>query len=267
MNTDSFPETESLEGAPSHAGLTLSNGKVRLDANSVLFVSPDDPAREVVDDLIAHGRSLALVMSAHADIMGCALLYDLVGYLQESQVEEEEGEDQVSIAELMSPLPSTLWTQLDQITLSNASSRPPRTRVNESRLSAPTTAHRGLVLLVEDDEGVAESAAALLEGEGYDVLVAADGLEAIAILRSLPAPPGLIILDLMMPRMNGWEFRKAQREDESMSEIPLIVMTAHAHRFDGEQLDYPAAILRKPVNADVLLDAIDVHFRDPSLAQ
>ncbi len=83
------------------------------------------------------------------------------------------------------------------------------------------------VLLVEDDLDVRESLVDALESEGYRVLAARDGVEALEHLRTNPAP-ALILLDMMMPRMNGYEFREVQRATPGWSAIPVIIFSADA---------------------------------------
>jgi len=79
------------------------------------------------------------------------------------------------------------------------------------------------VLVVEDDEGVRGAFAALLASEGYRVMEAADGLEALELLRAAETLPCLILLDLMMPRMSGWDFCAVQKRDERLLSIPVVV--------------------------------------------
>ncbi|HTM22199.1 MAG TPA: response regulator [Kofleriaceae bacterium] len=83
------------------------------------------------------------------------------------------------------------------------------------------------VLIVEDDDDISESMADLLEGEGYKVGRAADGAQALRLLRAADGNrPGLILLDLMMPRMDGYQFRAEQRADPALAGIPVLVMSA-----------------------------------------
>jgi CheY-like chemotaxis protein len=103
---------------------------------------------------------------------------------------------------------------------------------------------RGYVLIVDDDRAIRETLADVLGDEGYEVGTAADGQEALAVCRSAP-PPGLILLDLQMPVMDGLEFARLKGCDESLSQIPFCVMTA-----SGASASIPpgaAAVLRKPV--------------------
>src|SRR5262249_50604704 len=81
------------------------------------------------------------------------------------------------------------------------------------------------ILIVDDDRDLLDSLASLLELEGYRVIAADSGARALAALIAEP-PPDIILLDLMMPVMDGWEFRAQQRQAAGGSEVPVIVMTA-----------------------------------------
>ncbi len=81
--------------------------------------------------------------------------------------------------------------------------------------------HRHRVLLVEDNEDVRTAIAMLLRVEGSGVVEASDGTEALDQLHKGP-PPCLILLDLMMPKTDGWQFRKAQVHDPSLAKIPVV---------------------------------------------
>ena len=107
------------------------------------------------------------------------------------------------------------------------------------------------VLVVEDDEGIRESLQVLLEIEGYDVITAADGSQGLKALKN-GAKPGLILLDLMMPIMNGWEFAAALRGTKH-AKIPVVIVTAYEDQLDAERYD---GVLRKPIDLDVLLRTV-----------
>src|SRR6266513_925487 len=81
------------------------------------------------------------------------------------------------------------------------------------------------LLVVEDDADLCEHVTQLLSDEGFEVESATDGEEALAILRREPCFD-LIVLDLMMPKTDGWQFRVAQRTDPVLSAIPVVVMSA-----------------------------------------
>src|SRR2546422_4673573 len=111
------------------------------------------------------------------------------------------------------------------------------------------------ILLVDDDPDVRTMLTLILQGEGYEVITAADGQEALDRLRS-PAPPCLVLLDLMLPVMDGFEFRVRQMEDPKLAPIPVIVFSG------GEDVEHKVASLRvaaclsKPVDVDQLLELV-----------
>ena len=80
------------------------------------------------------------------------------------------------------------------------------------------------ILVVEDDADLGKTVARCLSDEGYEIEIAADGHSALEALRRSPCD--LVLLDLMMPKMNGWEFRARQLADPSLASIPVVVMTA-----------------------------------------
>jgi CheY-like chemotaxis protein len=121
-----------------------------------------------------------------------------------------------------------------------------------------TKRRRKTVLVVEDDAAICESLVQVLEDEGYAGVRALNGREALDLLRRMTDPPCLILLDLMMPEMNGWEFRQAQLTDTQLRQIPVVVLTAHGRRAMDE-LGSPAAFLRKPIAIDTLLRAVERH--------
>ena len=111
------------------------------------------------------------------------------------------------------------------------------------------------LLLVEDDRDLREALCQLLSDSGYDVVCAENGREALEYLVGAP-PPCVVLLDLMMPVMNGWEFRAEQSKNQMISDIPVVVVTADG-RADLKALalgvdDY----LRKPIQIDRLLDVV-----------
>jgi CheY-like chemotaxis protein len=111
------------------------------------------------------------------------------------------------------------------------------------------------ILVVEDDEDAREALVALLHLRGYCAVPAANGREALDYLREAPRPPDLIILDLWMPIMNGWQFREEQMKDPRLSKIPVIVVTALS---DQTNVDADEVII-KPVDVERLLSAVSLY--------
>jgi CheY-like chemotaxis protein len=112
------------------------------------------------------------------------------------------------------------------------------------------------VLLVEDDRDLREAIAEILDHDGFHVVQASHGAEAIDILRTSMELPGLILLDLMMPVMNGVQFRAIQRNDPRLAAIPVVVMSAVT---DGERKAsalQPAAFLPKPADREQILAVV-----------
>jgi CheY-like chemotaxis protein len=119
-----------------------------------------------------------------------------------------------------------------------------------SRSSPPT---RRPVLIVEDEVDLREMMAQLLELEGVSSATAANGREALAYLRD-GNRPDVILLDLMMPVMDGWEFLRHQRADAHLAQVPVIVLSALDRSHVG---DVPAAeYLGKPLDFARLLNLI-----------
>ncbi len=110
------------------------------------------------------------------------------------------------------------------------------------------------VLVVDDDLDICEAIQTVLELDGYRVVTATDGAEALERLHG-GVRPCVIILDLMMPRMNGFQFREQQLRDPVLREIPVVVLSG-----DGRAETKARALgvegLRKPIALDVLLGAV-----------
>ena len=118
--------------------------------------------------------------------------------------------------------------------------------------------HNPAVLIVEDDLDFRDALQTLLTFHGMDVVCALDGQEALDLLnRGLR--PCVILLDLMMPRMAGPQFRQAQRRDPDLSEIPVVVLSASAHGKTEAKAMGIAEFMRKPIDIDELLHAVQRH--------
>jgi two-component system, chemotaxis family, chemotaxis protein CheY len=112
------------------------------------------------------------------------------------------------------------------------------------------------ILLVEDDEDIARNLRELLEGEGYVVEWAPNGRVALDSLRGTSDLPCLILLDLMMPVMDGYQFRKEQERDPRIERIPVLLMTADGH-IEAKKFKVGAKMfINKPVDIDEILRAV-----------
>jgi CheY-like chemotaxis protein len=115
------------------------------------------------------------------------------------------------------------------------------------------------ILLVEDDFDVREALAETLRDEGYAIDCAVDGEQALAYLRE-GNRPGLVLLDLMMPRMSGSEFRMAQKVDPALARIPVVLLSADGRMEEKAKALQTDGAIRKPIDLDELLAVIE-RFR------
>ncbi len=113
---------------------------------------------------------------------------------------------------------------------------------------------RALILVVEDDEQLRDAVCDVLKSEGYDTSCAGNGEQALQILRSDGARPTLVLLDLMMPIMSGWEVLDAVALDPALSAIPFVVMSAT--RNQQGRLIRDRAFVAKPFRPEQLLKII-----------
>lgn len=114
------------------------------------------------------------------------------------------------------------------------------------------------VLVVDDDPDVLETMQLVLEGAGCEVLVTANGSAALDLLRS-HADPSLILLDLMMPGMNGWQFMAEAQHEGLLGEIPVVIVSGGAFRKEDLSALGAAAYLAKPLDIERLIAAIRKH--------
>ena len=120
-------------------------------------------------------------------------------------------------------------------------------------------AHHTHSVLVVDDQVENRDAVGLLLGEaGLDVRFAHDGEEALAALHD-GLRPCLVIVDLMMPRMDGWEFRQRQLSDPQYASIPVVIMSGYPDAQKAAGTLGVRAVLKKPLNPDILQVLADHH--------
>jgi CheY-like chemotaxis protein len=106
------------------------------------------------------------------------------------------------------------------------------------------------VLVVDDELDIREAVTEVLSYEGHEVITACEGAEALR--KCVALQPDLVLLDLMMPGMNGWEFRLAQLRDPAIADIPVVVLSALGRVSNIDAL----AFLPKPFGLDDLLDLV-----------
>lgn len=111
------------------------------------------------------------------------------------------------------------------------------------------------ILVVEDDNSIRELLVELLESEGYEVASAVNGLEALKVLET-QSSPDLILIDLMMPVMDGYAFRTEQLKSDRWSKIPTVVMSAEANAREKMKSYNVTAFLSKPVELETILDTV-----------
>jgi CheY-like chemotaxis protein len=110
----------------------------------------------------------------------------------------------------------------------------------------------GSILVVEDDVRAMEALTELLEDSGYTVLQADNGAKALEVAKSSPQP-GLILLDLSMPVMDGWEFMRHKRHEPAIANIPVVVITALVSAMPAGAI----ALLTKPIDIGRLMTLVE----------
>ncbi len=118
----------------------------------------------------------------------------------------------------------------------------------------------GSILLVDDDLDIRESFADFLREEGYQVFEAEDGAQALKRMEATGEDPCLVLLDLMMPVMNGREFLEHLRVQQKLESVPVVVLTAAG---PGAPVVGARRVLRKPIALGALLDAVREFCPNP----
>lgn len=113
----------------------------------------------------------------------------------------------------------------------------------------------GGILIIEDDEDIREDLTAILTVKGFSVAASSNGKEALSRLRK-ETPPSVILLDLRMPIMNGWEFLAEQHEDPELARIPVIICSGDANVDPATIADNAVGYLRKPFELSHLFSLV-----------
>ena len=127
--------------------------------------------------------------------------------------------------------------------------------MTSSKSPSTSAAQDRSILIVDDDAASTDSLTDILTAEGYTVAIARNGKEALVHLRGAP-PPRLVILDLFMPEMDGWEFRREQLKDANLRDIPVVVMTG-ASVYAGIDVN---VIVHKPLDVARFVSLIERYF-------
>lgn len=120
-------------------------------------------------------------------------------------------------------------------------------------MAEPESPNRS-VLVVEDDNDVRDTLGEFLADEGYQVETATNGQEALEHLKQ--HKPGLVLLDLMMPIMNGWEFLEKRNSDKELSRVPVLVLSAVPGK---PYVPGALACLKKPIDLHRLMDFVELY--------
>lgn len=111
-----------------------------------------------------------------------------------------------------------------------------------------------VILVVEDDDDIRDGMTSILELEGYVVYAAENGKKALEMLETIN--PCLILLDLMMPVMDGWQFAELKKKNAKIAPVPLCIVSAIADKSHAQQLAAQKYV-KKPVDALVLLNMVN----------
>ncbi len=123
------------------------------------------------------------------------------------------------------------------------------------------TSRRNRILVVDDDADIRDALEQVLLSAGNRVSTAKNGKDALDLIQTIR--PDVILLDLMMPVMDGFRFREAQKQDRALADIPVVIISAVAAQ-NAAALGDVAACLAKPFSIDVLLDTISMCQRQES---
>ena len=110
-------------------------------------------------------------------------------------------------------------------------------------------------IIVDDDLDIREALTDVLEDQGFDAITAANGLEALILLRSAAVTPSVILLDVMMPVMDAYGFLEEYQKDPALGAIPVAIITA-GRDVDRDQLAVDAPLIPKPIDVPHLISLL-----------
>jgi len=131
------------------------------------------------------------------------------------------------------------------------------TSLSESNSAVPQAerVRRTRVLLAEDDRALRRFLEVVLERAGYKVIPAADGLEAMKL--ALSTQIDIVVTDAMMPNLSGHEFCRFLRNSQTLSHLPVILLSALERKDPNQNVEQVDAFLSKPVSAETLVECIE----------
>jgi two-component system, chemotaxis family, chemotaxis protein CheY len=114
-----------------------------------------------------------------------------------------------------------------------------------------------VILVVDDDADIRTAVRDVLEDEGYRVALAAHGSAALRWMAEAREPPGLILLDMMMPEMDGWQVMAEMERTPTLTDVPVLVFSAYGDVQRVESIPRAHGLLRKPLRMEELLKAVE----------
>ena len=147
--------------------------------------------------------------------------------------------------------------------MANLPRNPPNRRMTPRPARGGVTGTRDTVLVVEDDAAIRDALSEAIRGEGYQVETAVNGLEALEKLQ-WGLRPCLILLDMQMRLMTGWEFRSEQKKDPVLAQVPVVAMTAGRWK-ESDLSDFTARI-EKPIHLANLQQVLRECCERPTLS-
>jgi CheY-like chemotaxis protein len=134
--------------------------------------------------------------------------------------------------------------------------------LDERKPRKQTAVGEGPILVVDDDTDIREILSETLGDLGFRVVAAANGRDALALIDDLVVGPSVILLDLMMPVMDGYGFLDARAKDPRLAAIPVAVVTA-GHQIDDHRIGDAIPVIRKPFEVRRLVEVLD-RLRAPA---
>jgi CheY-like chemotaxis protein len=242
-----------------------------VSALRILIVEDDEGSRDALRtllEILGHEveeaengeRAIAVAFSRHPDLIFMDVgLPGLNGYEVAKRIRGQRGGDFYMVAFTGHPRPRGSGDGFDAHLLKPVSLEQIEElleAVSAEKAGAAREAMRAQparpVLVVEDDPVLREALVATLEQDGYPVVTAAHGRAALDLLRG-GVEPCLIVLDLMMSVMSGWDFRRAQLSEPALARIPVLVVSAHHEAKALAGSAGVSGVLQKPIDFDELL--------------